>query len=555
MAWHFSVYLLPGFLAGIVSAAVAAFAWRHRGERTGRPFSVLMAAIAWWALAYGVELGYTDASSVLLWDRVAFVGSVVVPAALFWLAVEYAGLEARVPSWTPLLLAVEPLATLALVWSYPRTHLVWTAVDVEHVHGISLPVLDFGPWYWVNYAYSYLLIAAALLVIASVFVRGSRIYRRQSALLILGAVVPLGANVLYNVLPAVSPLPALDLTTSALAVTGILYGLALFHFRMLDLAPVARGMLLRRIGDGFVVVTDDGALVEGNDVGRRIVAHDRTGFDTALAAGPDASDLDGTVVSTPGDDRERTYELRTEPVTDFRDERVGTMVLFRDITELEIVRRQQQRLSVMNRVLRHNIRNDMTVIGGFAGILAESLTDPEREYARTIQDRADRLTAIGEKARHIGDPNGYTGRTGVDVAPVVRTVVDRARSEYPDAALSLDAPDAATALVSTERDLRAAVDYLVENAVEHNDTTNPTVAVTVERNDREVRVAVADDGPGIPAAERDVLTADTEKPLEHGSGLGLWVVHWLVSRSGGTLDFSANEPRGSVVTITLNADE
>jgi len=289
MAWHFSVYLLPGFLAGIVSAAVAAFAWRHRGERTGRPFSVLMAAIAWWALAYGVELGYTDASSVLLWDRVAFVGSVVVPAALFWLAVEYAGLEARVPSWTPLLLAVEPLATLALVWSYPRTHLVWTAVDVEHVHGISLPVLDFGPWYWVNYAYSYLLIAAALLVIASVFVRGSRIYRRQSALLILGAVVPLGANVLYNVLPAVSPLPALDLTTSALAVTGILYGLALFHFRMLDLAPVARGMLLRRIGDGFVVVADDGALVEGNDVGRRIVAHDRTGFDSALAAGPDAT--------------------------------------------------------------------------------------------------------------------------------------------------------------------------------------------------------------------------------------------------------------------------
>jgi signal transduction histidine kinase len=48
-----------------------------------------------------------------------------------------------------------------------------------------------------------------------------------------------------------------------------------------------------------------------------------------------------------------------------------------------------------------------------------------------------------------------------------------------------------------------------------------------------------------------VLTHGTESPLHHGSGLGLWLVHWLVEASGGDLDFADNRQRGSVVTLTL----
>jgi len=40
-------------------------------------------------------------------------------------------------------------------------------------------------------------------------------------------------------------------------------------------------------------------------------------------------------------------------------------------------------------------------------------------------------------------------------------------------------------------------------------------------------------------------------PLYHGSGLGLWLINWIVKRSGGTLEFSENQPRGNVVTIEL----
>jgi signal transduction histidine kinase len=64
-------------------------------------------------------------------------------------------------------------------------------------------------------------------------------------------------------------------------------------------------------------------------------------------------------------------------------------------------------------------------------------------------------------------------------------------------------------------------------------------------------VSVADDGPGIPDHERAVLTDGEETALEHGSGLGLWLVHWVVERSGGRLSFAENDPRGSVVRMDL----
>ncbi|WP_330995642.1 ATP-binding protein [Halobacterium salinarum] len=67
------------------------------------------------------------------------------------------------------------------------------------------------------------------------------------------------------------------------------------------------------------------------------------------------------------------------------------------------------------------------------------------------------------------------------------------------------------------------------------------------------RPSVKDDGPGIPQTEQQVITSGVETPLKHGSGLGLWIVSWLVTRSNGPLSFNENTPQGSIVTIHLPA--
>jgi sensor histidine kinase regulating citrate/malate metabolism len=79
--------------------------------------------------------------------------------------------------------------------------------------------------------------------------------------------------------------------------------------------------------------------------------------------------------------------------------------------------------------------------------------------------------------------------------------------------------------------------------------------VTVERDGDAYELRVADEGPGFGEIDRAALARGEETQLEHSSGLGLWLVRWTVTSSGGTLSIEEREPRGTVVTVGLPAAE
>ena len=553
MAWQFSVYLVPNFLAGAVAALLAAYAWRKRDQRAALPLALMMAGLAVWSVCYGIELGFSTIEPMLGWDAVAFVGSVVVPTAWLLLAVDYAGYEEWITPRTVALLAVEPALTLALVWTNDVHGLIWRSASVDATAPIAVPALVFGPAYWVNLAYSYLLVAAGILLIASVALRASRIHRRRSFVLLAGVVAPLGANVLFNVFPAANPIPNLDLTPFAFAATGGLYALALFRFRMLELAPTARETLVEAMDDGVVVVDADGRVVDLNPAAREALGEDAIGRPLEETAVGDAEVRGRSLLELPVDDESRTYVVSSTTLTDFRGDAVGRFVHLRDITQLQVLRDHEQRLSVLNRLLRHNLRNELNVIAGESEVLAESLEGADRDRLGKIHAAADRMLDIGEKARHVEttiDP-GPSEVVPVDVAGIVRDVAGRLDDAYPEATIEVDAPAEARGAAVGSEQLTVAVENLGENAIEHNPAPAPSVRFAVECTDRSVRVSVADDGPEIPEMERAAIARDRETPLLHGSGVGLWLVRWIVDASAGDLAFEARTPEGNVVTIDL----
>jgi signal transduction histidine kinase len=104
----------------------------------------------------------------------------------------------------------------------------------------------------------------------------------------------------------------------------------------------------------------------------------------------------------------------------------------------------------------------------------------------------------------------------------------------------------------------SAIENLLESAVQHAGP-NPDVDVVCRQSDEPgdgaVEVRIADDGPGIPPTEVEVLERGYETPLDHTSGLGLWIVNWIVTESGGSVWFEANEPEGSIVCFRLEPVE
>jgi len=551
MAWRFSVYLLPTFLSGLVAVALAGYAWHKRDQRAALPFHAMMVGLAIWAFGYGIEIGFTELGPMLWWDQVAFIGSAVVPTAWFLLAVEYAGYETWITRRTLGLLAIEPVATLLLVWTNEAHGLIWQSTSVDVAGPLTTPHLVFGPAYWVNFVYSYALIAAGVVLVASVLVRASRIYRRQGVVLLAGLIVPLGANLAFNVFPWANPLHALDLTPFAFVVTGVFYALALFRFKMLDLAPTARETLVEAMDDGIVVADASGTVVDANPAARRALGEDVVGRSLdATDIGRDGT-IDGGLLELSVGDDTSSFELSSRTLTDFRGDTVGRFVLLRDITELEVLREHEQRLSVLNRVLRHNLRNELNVVLGEGELLAESVSPEDAKRVRSILDSADRMLDISEKARHIESTIGRTATETVDLARIVATVADRLAEANPDAAVSVDGPTEAWVGTVGQRQLAVAIINVGENAVQHNPTASATVRFQVEQHTATVELTVVDDGPGIPEMERAAIEQETETPLVHGSGLGLWLVRWVVQASGGELRIETTEEGHNAVTIEL----
>jgi len=242
----------------------------------------------------------------------------------------------------------------------------------------------------------------------------------------------------------------------------------------------------------------------------------------------------------------RSLEINITLLTDEDGEVVGRVGVCRDMTDL---RQSESRLSVFDRVLRHNLRNKMNIVLARAANIEAGAEDPESQ-AEAIRRAGEELLALSDRTRefrHSVSPESDT--EPVDVAALVRRVADEYREQTTDATISVSAPDAAW--VSGHETLEVALDELIENAITHHDSADPTVELRVSVADDRVTVAVADDGPGISELEQTALERGHETPLEHATGLGLWFVRWTVTNVGGEIDIRENEPRGSVVRLSL----
>jgi len=222
-------------------------------------------------------------------------------------------------------------------------------------------------------------------------------------------------------------------------------------------------------------------------------------------------------------------------------------------TDITARKERERRLEVLNRVLRHNIRNDVNVILGYAEMLAERVDDEAlSERATDLRRKAAELTALSDRARSLdrtmrrGSPRDST----VSLATLVDDVVAEYAAEYPS--LTVETDVAEVQVVGDGR-LALAVEELLDNVVDHAGA-GATVGIESERTGTDVRLRVADDGPGIPDHERAVVEGSTEiTQLEHGSGLGLWVVRWVCESCGGRLRFEESAFGGSAVVLALTS--
>lgn len=234
-------------------------------------------------------------------------------------------------------------------------------------------------------------------------------------------------------------------------------------------------------------------------------------------------------------------------------------------TERKRVQRLNKQLTVLNRMLRHDIRNHINVILGNTGLIRQG-TDDIETVTETISQKASDLQAMSERARQLTqlfkDESIQTKE--IDILPILEAKVIKFSSR--DSAIDIETEFSDDLVVDTSTLFEEAIDELLNNAIEHNDTDTPRLTITAKRTHRSspahrqidgeqpvVMIRISDNGPGIPENVIEVFERGYETDLKHLNGLGLWFVYWVIELSNGEIRFKENHPRGSIVELRLPA--
>ncbi|QWC18445.1 ATP-binding protein [Halorubrum sp. 2020YC2] len=351
----------------------------------------------------------------------------------------------------------------------------------------------------------------------------------------------------------------IDGVTGGLLVSGVLLTAAVQRYPVLTGFPkadyVARSRVVESLQEAVVVVDWEANILDAN-----VTAEGLFGWTTRDVVGtPLNAAVDGIggvdlsagtteVVSLQTTKGRRQFQFTVSDVerdtSDDGGEPVARTIVFRDVTDQ---RTREQRLSVLNRVLRHNARNKLDVILAHADHVADDT------HRTAIRSSATDLASVSRKAREaeavmtdsVGAPST------VDVAAVAHEVAATARDDYPESSVTVTAPERLH-LTTYRTVVRRLMTELVENAIVHSDDP-ARVDIEVQTTADDVpQLRIADNGPGIPDRERDLLTESSETQLEHGLGVGLWFVNWAVSQLGAELEFQSTGTTGTTVVVRFH---
>lgn len=368
------------------------------------------------------------------------------------------------------------------------------------------------------------------------------------------AIAMIGTLVVWNVIGTDIPT-----TTQAGVYAGggslaaLALGTALLQYDLFEVSPsigtLGNRALTRETDDLMFVVDDEGRILTINEtvvttldttrsdaIGSRlseVLAHDREALRRSETVAIQTTD--GT----------RRYDPQVTTVRDHRDTGLGTMLSLRDVTDRKL---REQRLAVLNRVLRHNLRNETDILKSHA----EALASTGNDHVDAIAESADAIAALGERANRI---DRYVSESPADVTVDLAGLVDAALEtvdvDDTDVSVSTDLP-ASTTLVTNRLALTNALESTLDNAVAYADST---VEVAVESRPDGYVIRVTDDGQGIPEWELDSLETGTESPLQHSTGLGLWQLKWAVMTLNGELSFDTGDGTTVEFVVPDRADD
>ena len=578
VAYEWTPLLLPFAFAIVVVFLPWYLVDSFADERFRIALILFTVPFAVWALAELLRISATTLAAERLWHNLRFAGPAFSTVGYFVFAAVYTNHDTWARRRRLAALLVIPVVTMGLVWTNPQHMLVRATVEATSTGPFVLSYTP-GPWFFVHGLYSYTLVAVATGWIVTRFLqfRSDSYFPKQTLSVLLSVSLIMSANLAFNL-----DLTTVEWTPVGGALWAVIFSIAVSEYRMFDVSPLARDVVVENMESGIVVTNAEGEIVDVNEVGATMLGTSRADLigerlaDVFLTSQQTIEEIlatEGRSTTVEGQQHERRqYELTVSPISIPAADTIGRVITFADVTarverqqqlaaQKQSLQRQNERLDEFASVVSHDLRNPLSTIDGWLSVADDAVSsdDPDLDEAEmaleNIEQAHERMETIVDGLLMLA----RAGQTVEETEPVALAAV--ATDAWDHAAVddcTLDSTIPADATIDADRDrLLQVFENLYRNAADHNElsVTLKTgllgdAGMNTDGGKRE-GFYIEDTGTGVPSAQRDeIFEHGYTTNDDDGTGTGLSIVKDVVTAHGWEIDVTTGTDGGARFEIT-----
>lgn len=431
-------------IATIILLLLVVATWKYRGTNTGNAFQLLAVSAIIWLVGFSFETAANTLQGKITFANLQFSGIAFIPCYWLYLSMSFRGKTRPLSFW--LTLAIIPILSNLIAWTDPYHHWFRGTPTLDTTSApFSILVNDYQFWfYFIHAPYGYLLILAALYVIARGFSGMQPIFRMQMYILVFALFLPVVTDVLYVF--GISPIAYYNITPAVFSISAAILALGLFRFQFLNIRPMAHELIIQNLQDGVIVLDHKNRIVDFNPAAQYFAELDKTMIGkTPMELGSNILRFIGQAVNEgqkksefQNPDNQKSYmEIQVSCIKSPAKLGIGHTITLRDISErVELFQKVQRNAMIddltgaLNRKqfyelcsmqfqqLHVNPDHSLTLIlfdlDGFKQI--------NDRYGHNVGDKA--LKLVAKKVRSLLRPTDIFGRIGGDEFAVIFTGSD-----------------------------------------------------------------------------------------------------------------------------------
>lgn len=582
MGYQFTTLCYIRFLSVILAIALIPFLWRKRRSRgaTYLLFFEILATI--WAFSDAMEAAAPSVHSKLFWSQLGYIG--ITNSAVMFLMFSLAySRNYRFSShrWLYLLFVI-PVLTIIIAFTNESHHLLWT--DITVLPGSNNSVYYYGAWFWVNVTYQYTILVSGLVILIAGAWRTYSRHRAQSWLLIISVILPFCASILYVF--KLLPVKGVDFTPIAFILSGIIIAFSLYRLDLFNIVPIAHRQTIDNLDDGIVILDSQDRIVNLNPAFMKITGKTmeelrKKDMNAALSyfklSNKDfTEEYEFRAESTIGRDTDRRiFELRLQPVTDGHSNRIGHLIIARDITlnkmileavsESNIERSKElaekekliKDLDAYARMVAHDLKNPIGAISSLTYLIEDAIksdkTTDAAEMVEMVRSESSKMTRIIDDLLVLSRLRKEEIRIArIDIDLIIREAVQRQHNLINRKEAVINLPETWPEVYGHSQWVEQVWTNLINNALKYGGHP-PVINISWENTaDGYVRFRISDNGKGLPPESINRLFNDFERlgnKDSDGTGLGLSIVKRIVNKMGGEITAESSNRNGEGCTF------